>query len=164
MPLPNPLSSLLQLPKIMEGTASWLCGCFFASGTVDSSGAAAASHCPEDKNDTEVWGYHCCQEQLEFFLKEKIHILKFSFSFPIFCECLFLEEPTQKSSSWEIWKFNFQCFSLRIWKGRKETKRKMETKRVSHTLSHQIFGIIPILYFFHPWHNDSRLSLNINVT
>lgn len=54
MPLPSPLSSLLQLPKTMEGTASWLRGCFLAVGTVDSSGAAAASHGPEDMDDTEA--------------------------------------------------------------------------------------------------------------
>lgn len=64
MPLPSPLSSLLQLPKTMEGTASWLRGCFLAVGTVDSSGAAATSHSPEDMNDTEAEATHCCQKQL----------------------------------------------------------------------------------------------------
>lgn len=133
-PLPNSLSSLLQLLK-----ALWL---HFAAGTLDRAGVAAASNSPHGQKALKPEPAHCRQKQE--FLAKKVNF-SFSFSFPISCQCLFMEELSRSHLDEKSGEFNFQCFRARIWKDRKESKRKMDTW-VLHSPSPP-----------NPWHNSNAL-------
>lgn len=102
-PLPNSLSSLLQLLK-----ALWL---HFAAGTLDRAGVAAASNSPHGQKALKPEPAHCRQKQE--FLAKKVNF-SFSFSFPISCQCLFMEELSRSHLDEKSGEFNFQCFRARI--------------------------------------------------